>query len=161
MTGTVRSIPHRLVMVALTFLLTSAGCGQSTPPAPSSAASGAIVETPLSACTGVATEHGRSLSQGWAEVVGSKGSSDHRRRVERFADDAEKIASARYDAACADLGMMMVQLSSEASRLAAWVLIGDGEAELSRYRTVAEAGNSLMKRLGLNQQFDTPGVTGT
>ena len=94
-------------------------------------------------------------------MVGSKGSSDHPRRVERFADDTEKAAGAGYDAPCADVGAMMEQLSAEAGRLAAWVLIGDGEAELSKYQAVAEAGNLLMKRLGVDRQFDTAGLTGT
>jgi hypothetical protein len=56
---------------------------------------------------------------------------------------------------------MMGQLSSEAGRLAAWVLIGDGEAELSKYQAVAKAGNILMERLGVDQQFETDGLTGT
>ena len=115
----------------------------------------------MGACTSVARNHGLSLSRGWADVVASKGSSMHQRRVERFADDAEMAAGAQYDSACADVGAMMVQLSTEAGRLAAWMLIGDGEAELSKYQAVAEAGNLLMKRLGFDQQFETPGLDGT
>jgi len=56
---------------------------------------------------------------------------------------------------------MVIRLSSEAARLMAWMLIGDGEAELGKYRAVAEAGNVLMKRLGADQQFETPGLAGT
>jgi hypothetical protein len=94
-------------------------------------------------------------------VVASEGSSDHQRHVERFADDAEMAAGARYDAACADVGTMMGQLSAEAGRLVAWMLIGEGQAEPSKYQAVADAGNILMKRLGVDQQFETPGLTGT
>jgi hypothetical protein len=165
MTRQVRSIPRGLLLVALAFLLVSAGCadstGRSASPAPGTAASSAVAETPLGACASIARNQGLSLSQSWAVVVGSKGSSEHARRVERFADDTEKAAGARYGEACADVGAMMGQLSSEAGRLAAWVLIGDGEAELSKYQAVAEAGNILMERLGVDQQFETDGLTGT
>jgi hypothetical protein len=164
-TRQVPSIPRGLLLVALAFLLVSAGCadttGRSAPPTPGSAASSAVAETPLGACASVARDQGLSLSEGWAVVVGSKGSSEHPRRVKRFADDTEKAAGARYGAACADVGAMMGQLSSEAGRLAAWVLIGDGEAELSKYQAVAKAGNILMERLGVDQQFETDGLTGT
>jgi hypothetical protein len=165
MTRKDRSITRGRLLAALALLLVSAGCadttGQSAPPAPGSAASSAVAETPLGACTSVAREQGLSLSRVWADVVASKGSSDHQRHLERFAADTEKAASAGYDAACADVGAMMEQLSAEAGRLAAWVLIGDGEAELSKYQAVAEAGNLLMKRLGVDRQFDTAGLTGT
>ena len=93
--------------------------------------------------------------------MASKGSSDHQRRVERFADEADKIAESRHDDACAELNVMVVRLSSEASRLVAWMLIGEGEAGASKYQAVADAGNILMKRLGVEKQFATPGLNGT
>ena len=165
MTRLDRSIPRGLVLMALALLLASAGCAdpnrQAAQPNPGLATSSAVAETPLGACTSVARDQGISLSRVWADVVASEGSSDRQRLVQRFADDAEKAAGARYDAACADVGAMMVQLSAEAGRLSAWMLIGDGDAELSKYQAVAEAGNVLMKRLGVDQPFETPGLTGT
>ena len=150
-------------MVGLALLLGGAGCANptATPPTPSSAASSAIVEAPPNACTTVTRDQGVLLYEGWADVVASKGSSDHQRHAKRFADEAEKLADTPHDDACADLEVMVVRLSSEASRLVAWMLIGEGEAESSKYKAVADAGNILMKRLGVAQQFATPGLNGT
>jgi hypothetical protein len=117
--------------------------------------------TPPDPCTTVSRDQVLLLHELWDDAVASKGSSDHQRRVERFADDAEKLAQTRQDDACADLTVMVVRLSSEASRLVAWMLVGDGQAEASKYKAVADAGNILMKRFGLAQQFTTPGLNGT
>ncbi len=158
-------IPRGLLLVGLPFVLAAAGCANATTPnaqqPPSSAASSTIAETPPDACTTVMKDRGLLLYKGWVDVVASKGSSDHQRRVERFSNDADKIAESRYDDACAEIKVMVVRLSSEASRLVAWMLIGEGEAGASKYQAVADAGNILMKRLELEEQFGTPGLNGT
>ena len=155
-------IPRGLLLVALPFVFAAAGCANaSTPTAQPPGASSTIAETPPGTCTTVTKDQGLLLYEGWVDVVASKGSSDHQRRVERFADEADKIAESRRDDACAELNVMVVRLSSEASRLVAWMLIGEGEAGASKYQAVADAGNILMKRLGVEKQFATPGLNGT
>jgi len=159
-------IPRAILSVGLPFVLAAAGCANPTTPTaqppPSSAASSTIAETPpTGTCTTVTRDQGLRLYEGWMDVVASKGSSDHQRRVERFADEAAKIAETRHDDACTELEVMVVRLSSEASRLVAWMLIGEGEAGASKYQAVADAGNILMKRMGVEKQFATPGLNGT
>jgi hypothetical protein len=91
--------------------------------------------------------------------VASKGSSRHQRHVEQFSEAADKTADdARHDGSCAEIEAMAAQVSSPAQQLQAWVLIGGGEAESSKYQAVADAGSRLMKQLGNDQEFDTPGL---
>ena len=154
------------VMVALPLLLMgAAGCADTTrqaaQPAPSSAASSAILETLPVTCMSVTSSQGLVLHKSWVDVVASKGLSDHQRRVERFAEEADKAADgARPDDPCAEVKEMAARLSSEAARLVAWVLIDEADVEWSKYQAVADKGNTLMRELGVDKVFETPGLTG-
>lgn len=161
MAGRSSVIPRTLWMLALPLLLLSAACANTTVPPPSSADSSATADRPRVSCPSITRDQGLSLYEAWADVVTSKGRSDHQRRVEEFADEAETLANAQREDACGDLSVRVVQLSSEAARLVAWMLIGEGEADSSKYQAVADAGNSLMSELGVDRRFDTPGLDGT
>ena len=89
--------------------------------------------------------------------MGSRGASDHPRWVDKFSEEAKDLADdTRLDDSCGELGMMTSQLSLEAAILMAEVFTSSaGEATTREYKAVADAGNTLMTELGVDEEFRT------
>jgi hypothetical protein len=77
--------------------------------------------------------------------------------VDKFSEEAKGLADdTRLDHTCGDLGKMTSQLSLQAAILMAEVFTSsDGEATTREYKAVADAGNTLMTELGVDEKFHT------
>ena len=150
--------------------MAGAGCSNTTPIAQPEVRTSAETRAPARTqkkapskgpadreCIGLTTADGFGLYRTWRPVVGSRGASDHPRWVDKFSEEAKDLADdTRLDDSCGELGMMTSQLSLEAAILMAEVFTSSaGEATTREYKAVADAGNTLMRELGVDEEFRT------
>jgi hypothetical protein len=105
----------------------------------------------------VGSNRGMALQRSWRLVTESRGDSDHRKRVTRFAAMAKNVSDdVSDDDSCdrGDLPLLAAELSYEGAELVVEVLTsGDDEAKKSAYQPVQDAGDDLMTELDVKKRF--------